>query len=46
MATNATPESPKSARQIAFQVASWVVCSPRTSWPMLSAVAVTIDSIM
>ncbi len=46
MATKATPESPKSARQIAFQEASCVGASLRTNCPILSAVAVTMDSIM
>ena len=45
-ATKAMPSSPKSARQTAFHVAAALGSSPRSSAPMFSAVAVTMDSIM
>src|SRR5690606_10112751 len=46
MATNAIPVSPMSARQIAFQVAVAVGCSPPSSAAMLRTIAATIDSII
>ena len=46
MATKATPLSPKSARQMAFQVASWLGALPSISSRMFCAVAVTMLSIM
>src|SRR5665811_2600308 len=46
IATNATPPSPKSARQTAFQVASLSAGRPFNSAWMLSTVAVTMDSII
>ena len=45
-ATKATPPSPKSARQTAFQVARAMGRSPRSRLSMFTAVAVTIDSII
>ena len=45
-ATKATPESPKSARQTAFQVAFSCGSLPSSAARMFCAVAVTIDSIM
>ena len=45
-ATKATPVSPMSARQIAFQVASAAAGAPAMADWMLRATAVTIDSIM
>ena len=45
-ARKATPESPKSARQIAFQVGCTDGAWPLRRAPMFIAVAVTIDSIM
>src|SRR5690606_6846353 len=45
-ATKATPESPKSARQTAFQVPTSSGSFPRRILPRLCAVAVTMLSIM
>ena len=45
-ATKATPESPKSARHTAFQVASAFGSLAAQSAPIFRAVAVTMDSIM
>ena len=46
IATNVTPLLPKSASQIAFQVASLSGVPPVSSAWMLYTVAVTMDSIM